>query len=104
MVERVLSKLDLRDSFDLIIAQEDVTRHKPDPEGYPLALSQLRVSAKDALVFEDSSAGLKAAVTVGCRCIAVRHDFNGKHDFSGAFHEIKSFSDVSGTAASDQRL
>jgi len=94
MVQKVLSKLDLQDSFDLVITQEDVTRHKPDPEAYLLALCRLRVSAKDTLVFEESSAGLKAAIAAGCRCVAVRHDFNGKHDFSGACREIENFRDV----------
>jgi HAD superfamily hydrolase (TIGR01509 family) len=66
MVDKVLSKLDLQSSFDLVITQEDVTRHKPDLEAYLLALSRLRVSAKDTLVFEESSAGLKAATAAGC--------------------------------------
>jgi HAD superfamily hydrolase (TIGR01509 family) len=102
MVEKVLSKLDLQGAFDVVITQEDVARHKPDPAAYLLALSRLRLSAKDALVFEDSSAGLKAAVAAGCRCIAVRHDFNGKHDFSGAYSEIEDFRDVFGVPTSNQ--
>jgi len=93
--------VDLQNSFDLVITREDVTRRKPDPEAYLLALSRLRLSAKDTIVFEDSSAGLKAATAAGCRCIAVRHAFNSKHDFSGAFREIESFSEVLGAAAQD---
>jgi HAD superfamily hydrolase (TIGR01509 family) len=103
MVHKVLSKLDLQNSFDLVITREDVTRHKPDPEAYLLALSRLRMNANVALVFEDSSAGLKAAMAAGFRCIAVRHDLNGKHDFSGAFREIESFSDVFGAATAERR-
>jgi HAD superfamily hydrolase (TIGR01509 family) len=101
MVHKVLSKLELQSSFDLVITQEDVTRHKPDPEAYLLALSRLQVSAKDTLVFEDSSAGLKAAMAAGCRCIAVRHDFNIKHDFSGACREIENFRDGFGVGPLD---
>lgn len=98
MVEKVLTKLDLRKAFDLVVAQEDVTRHKPDPEAYLLAISRLRVKAEDTLVFEDSSAGLRAATAAGCRCIAVRHVFNATHDFSGALREIASFGEMLGTA------
>jgi HAD superfamily hydrolase (TIGR01509 family) len=101
MVERVLSKLNLQNSFDLIITREDVTHHKPHLEAYLLALSRLRVSANETLVFEDSSAGLKAATAAGCRCIAVRHAFNSKHDFSGAFCEIGSFSEALGAVPQD---
>jgi HAD superfamily hydrolase (TIGR01509 family) len=101
MVEKVLAKLGLQKAFDLVITQEDVMRHKPDPEAYLLALSQLRVSGNDTLVFEDSSAGIKAAKAADCHCIAVRHAFNGKHDFSGALHQIDSFSELLGAAAQD---
>jgi HAD superfamily hydrolase (TIGR01509 family) len=99
MVEKVLAKLDLQSSFDVVITQEDVARHKPDPEAYLLALSQLRVNARDTLVFEDSSAGMKAARAAGCHCVAIRHAFNRKHDFSGALREIKNFSEILGAAA-----
>jgi HAD superfamily hydrolase (TIGR01509 family) len=99
MVEKVLAKLNLQNSFDVVITQEDVARHKPDPEAYLLALSQLRVSARDTLVFEDSSAGMKAAKAAGCHCVAIRHAFNRKHDFSGALRVIESFSEVLGVAA-----
>jgi len=101
MVEKVLTKLALRNSFDLVITQEDVVHHKPDPEAYLLALERLELSAKDVLVFEDSSAGLKAAKAAGCSCIAVRHGFNAKHDFSGALREIQAFTDLLGAAAND---
>lgn len=94
MIEKVLSKLDLSSAFDLIISQEDVTSHKPDPEAYLLALSRLQMNAEDVLVFEDSSAGLKAASAAGCRCIAIRHDFNRGHDLSSAYLEIRSFGEV----------
>lgn len=102
MVEKVLTKLDLQEAFDLVIAQEDVARHKPDPEAYLLAISRLRVNAEDTLVFEDSSAGLKAATAAGCRCIAVRHIFNATHNFSGAVREIESFSEMLEMAPPDR--
>ena len=101
MVEKVLTKLDLQDAFDLVITQEDVARHKPDPEAYLLALSRLQVSARDTIVFEDSFAGLTAAAAAGCRCIAIRHGFNDKHDFSVAVREIESFNEMFGAAAPD---
>jgi HAD superfamily hydrolase (TIGR01509 family) len=98
MVETVLAKLGLQDSFDVIITQEHVARHKPDPEAYLLALSRLGMSARDTLVFEDSSAGMRAATAAGCDCVIVRHAFNRKHDVSGAVREIESFSEILGAA------
>jgi HAD superfamily hydrolase (TIGR01509 family) len=101
MVEKVLTKLDLQDAFDIVITQDDVARHKPDPEAYLLALSRLQVSAQDTIVFEDSSAGLTAATAAGCRCITIRHGFDDKHDFSVAVREIESFNEMLGAAAPD---
>ncbi|CCE00943.1 HAD family phosphatase [Bradyrhizobium sp. STM 3809] len=94
MVQIVLAKLGLGTAFDLIVTQDDVTSHKPDPEAYLLALARLGIGAQDALVFEDSYAGLQAASAAGCRCIAVRHSFNETHDFSSAIRVIRSFSEL----------
>ncbi|HSD37553.1 MAG TPA: HAD family phosphatase [Rhodocyclaceae bacterium] len=91
MVERILARLDLVEAFDLVITQEHVTRHKPDPEAYLLALRKLGLAAQDVLVFEDSAAGLRAAAGAGCTSIVVRHAFNVRHDLSLARREISSF-------------
>lgn len=94
MVEKVLAKLRLDEAFDVVITQEDVSRHKPDPEAYLLALKRLRMRPNDVLVFVDSRAGLQAAMAAGCRCVAVRHDFNVNHDLSGAIATIGDFTEI----------
>jgi len=48
-----------------------VTRGKPDPEGYLLALEQLRVQAADAVAIEDTPPGIAAAKAAGLHCVAV---------------------------------
>ncbi|MBP3438928.1 MAG: HAD family phosphatase [Sutterella sp.] len=53
------------DVFEFILTREDVRRIKPDPEIYLRALSLLGVPADQALVFEDSLAGLRAAQAAG---------------------------------------
>ena len=69
-VETVLRAAGL-DVFDVIVSAEDVTRGKPDPEGYLLALEQLRVQAADAVAIEDTPPGIAAAKAAGLRCVAV---------------------------------
>ena len=59
------------DVFDLIVSAEDVTRGKPDPGGYLLALRRLRLEAADAVAIEDSPPGIAAAKAAGLRCVAV---------------------------------
>ena len=59
------------DVFELIVSAEDVTRGKPDPEGYLLALRRLRLQAGDAVAIEDAPPGIAAAKAAGLSCVAV---------------------------------
>lgn len=51
--------------FDLIIGGEDVTRHKPDPEGLELAIRTLAVPHEQALYVGDSTADAGTAAQAG---------------------------------------
>jgi HAD superfamily hydrolase (TIGR01509 family) len=70
-IEMILSAADLRDHFEVIVAAEDVTRCKPDPEGYQTARAALGLSARDCVVIEDSRPGLEAARSAGLRCVMI---------------------------------
>jgi beta-phosphoglucomutase len=59
------------DVFEVIVSVEDVTRGKPDPEGYVLALRRLRLPAADAVAIEDAPPGIAAAKAAGLSCVAV---------------------------------
>jgi sugar-phosphatase len=59
---------------EVLVAAEDVSRGKPDPEGYRRAADLLGVPIEDCVVFEDAEAGLAAAVASGARVVVVgRH-------------------------------
>ncbi len=49
------------DSVDLILSDEDCAKGKPDPEGFLAALRAFDVPPREAIVFEDSPAGIEAA-------------------------------------------
>ena len=53
------------------VGGDDVRNGKPDPEGFLMAARALRVEAGEALVFEDSRAGLLAARAAGMRSMFV---------------------------------
>ena len=72
-VEIVLKSSDLTSSIDLIIAKHDVKSHKPDPEGYLLAIERLGIKPEEAVAIEDSETGYRAAVAAGLRTIVVGH-------------------------------
>ena len=60
----------------MVVTEEDVTRGKPDPEGFLRAARALGVEPHEVLVLEDSLAGVRAAKAAGMRCVAV----TGTHD------------------------
>ena len=91
MVKQILTQLELTPFFDVVITQEDVSKHKPDPEAYLLALERFALSASKVLVFEDSESGLIAAQKAKCDTVAFRHEFNINHDFSGAIQIISDY-------------
>ncbi|MCF8479988.1 MAG: HAD family hydrolase [Rhodospirillum sp.] len=55
----------------IMITGEDVTRGKPDPQGYLLAAEHLGVPIADCLVFEDAPAGLQAGEAAGASVLAI---------------------------------
>src|SRR5690606_17981853 len=54
-----------------LVAADDVTRGKPDPEPYLLAARTLGVDPRHCVVFEDAPAGLRAGRAAGMRTVAL---------------------------------
>ncbi|NIL53745.1 HAD family hydrolase [Streptomyces sp. 2BBP-J2] len=54
-----------------LIAADDITRGKPDPEPYLLAARMLGVDPADCVVFEDAPAGLQAGRAAGMTTVAL---------------------------------
>jgi beta-phosphoglucomutase len=72
VLEGVLAAAGLEEHVAFTVTAEDVSRAKPDPEGYLLALERLGgIPADDVLVFEDTPVGVEAARAAGLRCVAV---------------------------------
>ncbi len=62
-IEHVLTKLNLRSFFSLIIAGNHVKHHKPHPEPYLKALCDLNLNSSEAMVIEDSLPGMQSALS-----------------------------------------
>lgn len=58
-------------AFDVVIAGDDVSKGKPDPEPYLLAATALGVRAQDCVAFEDSNTGLTSAEAAGTLAIGI---------------------------------
>jgi sugar-phosphatase len=55
----------------LVIAADDITNGKPDPEPYLLAARKLGADPARCVVFEDAPAGLEAGRAAGMRTVAL---------------------------------
>ncbi len=67
----VFDGLGIRPYFDAIVNVDMVTRAKPDPEIYLVALHKLGLSGGECLVFEDAMAGIRAATAAGIKTVAL---------------------------------
>lgn len=70
-IELLLKNANITSYFDAIISCEDVTRAKPDPEIFQVALQKLGTKAEKTLVLEDSFHGVTAAHTAGIPVIMI---------------------------------
>ena len=70
-IEPMLEAAGLTGSITLIVSADDITRSKPDPEGYLIALHLLGIEPSNAAAVEDSEAGVAAAKAAGVYCVGV---------------------------------
>ncbi|WP_062078952.1 HAD-IA family hydrolase [Demequina globuliformis] len=56
---------------EVLIGADDVSRGKPDPEGYLAAARDLGVDPRRCVVFEDTDAGVRAGLAAGCTTVVV---------------------------------
>lgn len=70
-VEKILAAADLTGYFSAIVCGDEVTRSKPMPDIFLKALEKTNSTPQEALVLEDSEAGLQAAFAAGIPVICV---------------------------------
>jgi|SRR5579864_2613991 len=94
-VNDILNSLSLRRYFQAVVTGDQVSQGKPDPAIFRLACERVAVQPSEALVFEDSVSGVRAAKSAGMRCIGVAN--NGVIPIllqAGADHIISDFSGI----------
>jgi HAD superfamily hydrolase (TIGR01509 family) len=74
-IDRHLARLEREAGWDAIVtADHDVARAKPRPDLYLEALELLGVAAGEAVAFEDSPNGIRAARAAGIFCVGVPNE------------------------------
>jgi beta-phosphoglucomutase-like phosphatase (HAD superfamily) len=80
---RLLTKTALITKFDTIVTATDVEHHKPNPDTFLLAASNLGLPAKVCVVFEDTLLGKQAAHAGGMDCVMVENNQLVFYPFEG---------------------
>ncbi|EDX85664.1 haloacid dehalogenase-like hydrolase, putative [Synechococcus sp. PCC 7335] len=90
----MLDTIGLSEQFDPVIIADELPRGKPDPLPYQTALNKLGIKPEEAIVFEDSTAGIRSAVGAKITTIGVMttHSETGLISV-GAQRVIADFSD-----------
>lgn len=70
-MDLIIDGLHIRQHLNSLMASENVTRHKPDPQVYLLSAQQLGVAPSQCVVFEDSFSGVSAAINAGMKVVGV---------------------------------
>jgi len=85
----ILRKAGIDKAFQVIVSAEDISRGKPDPEGFLKALKNLNKTGKilrlgkpikpqECLVVEDSPFGIEGARRAGMPCLAIATSYTAK--------------------------
>lgn len=86
----VLEQLQLTERFDAIGDGHSVANTKPAPDVFIWVAGRLNVHPRQALVIEDGSAGIQAALKAGCQVVGV-----GEGQTDEAHLRLNSLADIS---------
>lgn len=94
-IQRILGRLERLDHWDAIVAADgDPTRAKPRPTLYLEALETLGLAADEAIAFEDSPNGVRAAKRAGLVCVAVPNPVTATLALDEADVVVESLADL----------
>ena len=82
--------------FNFVLAGDVVSKKKPDPEIYNLALEKAGVKPEECIVIEDSKNGVTAAKAAGMHVVATTNGYTEKEDLSAADIVVTTLGDPDG--------
>jgi HAD superfamily hydrolase (TIGR01509 family) len=81
-------------NLEFVLAGDVVSKKKPDPEIYLLALEKTGLSPDACIVIEDSRNGILAAKAAGLRAVATTNIYTENEDLSDAAIVVTSLGDM----------
>ncbi len=94
LVRLALDGVGLLDAFDVVASGSDLGAAKPDPAVYLEACQLLGIEPRQAIAFEDSGVGVRAAVAAGIAVVGVPDRPGVDLTACGAFRVLGSLGDV----------
>jgi HAD superfamily hydrolase (TIGR01509 family) len=85
--------------FELVLAGDVVSKKKPDPEIYNLALSKLELKPEEVFVVEDSKNGVAASKAAGLKTVVTTNSYTEKEDVNAGDVIVSSLGDPDGEKA-----
>jgi phosphoglycolate phosphatase len=82
-IKEILGREGLLEPFDVIVGGEDVSRHKPDPEGLLSAIERLGGSSSSSLYVGDSVTDAETARRAEVPFAAVLNGVTSRSEFTG---------------------
>lgn len=82
--------------FDFVLAGDVVSRKKPDPEIYELALERTGLEPGECVVIEDSRNGVSAAKAAGMHVVVTTNVYTEREDLSEADIIVTCLGDLDG--------
>jgi len=89
-----IAQLGVADVLQTAISEDDITKSKPDPQGYLMAIERLGARPERTIIFEDSEAGIAAGKAAGCTVVAVGCTNHFQQDQSAADAHVHDLREV----------
>ncbi len=95
-LENAIKEMQIADKLAFSLSCDDYHIGKPDPTCYKMAADRLGLDYHECCVFEDSTAGIRAAKDAGMKCVALVLDGMPAQDVSEAdiiLHNLSDFNE-----------
>ncbi|MGI9544902.1 MAG: HAD family hydrolase [Cyclobacteriaceae bacterium] len=100
-IQTVMDIFNLHDYFLHKVSGATLTHSKPHPEIFEVSARLGQVAARQCVVIEDSTNGIKAAKAASMKCIGFQNPQSGEQDLSQADWVVNAISEIQGSLLRD---
>jgi len=93
-IDTVLSKLNIKELFDVIVSGDDISKGKPAPDIFLKAAELISCAPNACVVIEDSTNGVNGARNANMKCIGYINKNSGNQDISASTVIIDDFMQI----------